>query len=129
MTAYATTRRVAAAMVLAALVVLAAPAAMAQTATDERSGWERTSTATGQQESAQIPQPTVVQDQRRGWESTSVATSGSTRVASDPGPTSPTTGLSFSSTLLYGLAVLAALSLAVAIVQAMRPRNRPRPVA
>ena len=127
MTAYGTTRRVAAAMVLMALVVLTAPAAMAQT--DERRGWEKTSTATGQQESAQIPQPTVVQEPRRGWESTSVATSGSTRVASNPAPATPATGLSVSSILLYSLAVLAALSLAVAIVQAMRPHNPPRPVA
>lgn len=126
MTTYKAAQRFMATMVLAALLVVGSvPAALAQT--QERHGWERTSTATGQSDGGQVSQSSGVDapaDGLRGWEATGTATGTSPRVAGGDSPTStPPTPVSLSPTLLYVAAIVAALALAFASVRLVRPHG------
>ena len=126
MTTYTAAHRFMMTMVLAALLVLGlAPAALAQT--QERVGWERTSTSTGQSDSGQVTQSSGIDapaEGLRGWEATGTATGTSPRVAGDDAPTStPPASFSPSPTLLYVAAVVGALALAFGGIRLMRPHG------
>ena len=111
-------------MVLATLLVLGlAPAASAQT--EERRGWERTSTATGSSDSTRVTQSSgsnVSPDALRGWEATGVATGSTRGVATDDTPIT-TPAVSPSPTLLYAAAIVAALAMAFAAARMLRPHS------
>lgn len=131
MTGYAATRRLVSAFVLAALMVLAvAPAAIAGPASDQLSGWERTSNS-GKTQSAggdSVATGTQVAPVQglRGWEATGTATGNSPRIAGDGQPVSSPQAPSFSPTLLYVLAALAAIGVAFGTARMLRPHGRSR---
>lgn len=122
MTAYETIQRVAAAMMLAVLVILAmAPVASAQT--EQRHGWERTTVSTGRPDGGELTQsggPTAPADGLRGWEATGVATGTQPTTSNDRPVTTTPQPISPSPTLLYVAAIVAALAMAFGTARLLR---------
>lgn len=138
MTGFETMRRAASMVLLSALVVLAVTPAAADPGPNERSGWERTSTATGggqtsstssrveQPKGNQIVNTASAKSDVRGWEATSVST---TRAPSADVTPEIANTVSISTTALYVAALMAALLLTIGTAVVLRRHGRPHSVA